>query len=105
MKEVVKICDFGWAVHSPVLRKTRCGTPLYASPEMVLEEEYGCKIDVWNIGVLTYELIYGNIPFEIRQVSDLSKIVTLMLFRLNSKSTFLQKVWFLSMPRNLLVAA
>ncbi len=29
---MVKICDFGWAVHSPLLRSTRCGTPLYVSP-------------------------------------------------------------------------
>jgi serine/threonine protein kinase len=85
---VVKICDFGWAVHSPLLRETRCGTPLYASPEMVRAESYDCKIDVWNIGVLTYELLYGNIPFEIRQVSDLSKIVELLLLRLSNRSIF-----------------
>ena len=75
MKDVVKLCDFGWAVHSPLMRGTRCGTPLYASPEMVREEEYDSKIDIWNIGVLTYELLYGNIPFEIRQLTDLYKIV------------------------------
>jgi aurora kinase len=34
-ENVVKICDFGWAIHSPLLRDTRCGTPLYASPEML----------------------------------------------------------------------
>jgi aurora kinase len=74
----VKICDFGWAVHSPLLRNTRCGTPLYSSPEMVREEMYDSKVDVWNIGVLTYELLYGSIPFEIRQLSDLSKIVIIL---------------------------
>jgi len=34
-ENVVKICDFGWAIHSPLLRDTRCGTPLYSSPEML----------------------------------------------------------------------
>ncbi len=60
---MVKICDFGWAVHSKQLRKTNCGTPLYISPQIVRLEQYSSKIDVWNIGILTYELLYGTIPF------------------------------------------
>ena len=32
-----KLCDFGWAIYSKVLRQTNCGTPLYASPELVGE--------------------------------------------------------------------
>ncbi len=33
---VAKICDFGWAVHSPhLLRETLCGTPLYSCPEII----------------------------------------------------------------------
>jgi len=50
-------------VHSPLLRGTLCGTPLYTSPEIVCKKPYDSKIDIWSIGVLTYELIYGNIPF------------------------------------------
>jgi len=60
---MVKICDFGWAVHSKQLRNTHCGTPLYISPQIVRLEQYSSKIDVWNIGILTYELLYGTIPF------------------------------------------
>jgi len=74
---MIKICDFGWAVHSPLLRGTLCGTPLYTSPEIVSHKPYDSKIDIWSIGVLTYELLYGNIPFEIRHLDDLTKIVSL----------------------------
>jgi hypothetical protein len=42
---------------------------------MIKKELYDNKIDVWNVGVLTYELLYATIPFEIRQLADLSKIV------------------------------
>lgn len=28
----VKLCDFGWAVHSPLLRNTISGTPVYTPP-------------------------------------------------------------------------
>jgi serine/threonine protein kinase len=54
MQDMVKICDFGWSVNCPTLRSTHCGTPLYSSPEVVLKKQYDSKIDVWNIGVLTY---------------------------------------------------
>lgn len=73
--DVVKLCDFGWAVYSPLLRSTRCGTPLYTPPEMIRMEEYDSKVDIWCIGMLTYELLYGSIPFNIQSLSDLPKIV------------------------------
>lgn len=31
-QNVVKLCDFGWSVYSPLSRGTLCGTPIYASP-------------------------------------------------------------------------
>ena len=74
-ENTAKICDFGWAVYSPLLRNTQCGTPIYTPPEMVKNEYYDSKIDIWCIGVLTYELLYGTIPFEIRHQKDLAKIV------------------------------
>jgi aurora kinase len=70
-----KVCDFGWAVHSPLLRNTQCGTPIYLSPEVVGSELYDTKVDVWSIGILTYELLYKKIPFEIKSLSDLTKIM------------------------------
>ena len=74
-ENTAKICDFGWAVHSPLLRYTRCGTPLYTCPEMVKEKAYCSKIDIWCLGVLTYEMLFSNVPFEIRNLRDFCKIV------------------------------
>lgn len=74
-EEVIKICDFGWSIHSPLLRNTRCGTPLYSSPEIILEQEYDNKVDIWNIGILVFELLYGKVPFDIRSENDLVKII------------------------------
>ncbi len=33
------------------MRDTRCGTPLYSSPEVVKKDSYDNKVDVWNIGI------------------------------------------------------
>ncbi|XP_012631039.1 aurora kinase C-like [Microcebus murinus] len=61
----VKIADFGWSVHTPSLRsKTRCGPLDYLPPEMIEGRRYAAKMDLWCIGVLCYELLVGNPPFE-----------------------------------------
>jgi serine/threonine protein kinase len=51
-----------------------CGTPLYYSPEVVKGVSYDNKIDTWAIGILTYELIIGKIPFKIWSELELSRI-------------------------------
>lgn len=57
------------------MRGTFCGTPLYVSPELLKRKTYNNKIDVWSVGVLTYELLFGKVPFEITTEQDFVKIV------------------------------
>lgn len=74
---IAKLCDLGWSVnHNPdSLRQTVCGTPLYASPELIKGDSYNEKNDLWAVGVLAYELVYGEIPFRIRRGEELLRIV------------------------------
>ncbi|KIM78445.1 hypothetical protein PILCRDRAFT_824329 [Piloderma croceum F 1598] len=63
----LKIGDFGWSVHAPGNRRmTLCGTLDYLPPEMVEGREHSEKVDYWALGVLTYEFLIGNPPFEDR---------------------------------------
>lgn len=63
----LKIGDFGWSVHAPGNRRmTLCGTLDYLPPEMVEGKEHNEKVDYWALGVLTYEFLIGNPPFEDR---------------------------------------
>ncbi|CAG8476173.1 9609_t:CDS:2 [Diversispora eburnea] len=65
MKDEIKIADFGWSVHAPShKRKTFCGTLDYLAPEMVNDEIYDEKVDLWTLGVLCYELLTGVPPFQ-----------------------------------------
>ena len=61
----LKIADFGWSVHSAASRrKTMCGTLDYLPPEMVRGKGHNYQVEVWSVGVLLYELLDGNPPFE-----------------------------------------
>lgn len=41
-----------------------CGTLDYLPPEMIEGHTHNEKVDLWCIGVLCYELLVGNPPFE-----------------------------------------
>jgi aurora kinase, other len=65
----IKISDFGWSVHAPNHRRaTLCGTLDYLPPEMIRsgskDNSYDEKVDLWSLGVLTYEFLVGEAPFE-----------------------------------------
>jgi len=65
----IKVSDFGWSVHAPNNRRnTMCGTLDYLPPEMIKpgssDNFYNEKVDLWSLGVLTYEFLVGEAPFE-----------------------------------------
>lgn len=65
IKGNLKIADFGWSVHAPSSRRrTLCGTLDYLPPEMIEGKEHDEKVDLWSLGVLCYEFLCGDPPFE-----------------------------------------
>jgi aurora kinase len=75
----IKISDFGWSVHAPNNRRnTMCGTLDYLPPEMLRgggkDNFYNEKVDLWSLGVLAYEFLVGEAPFEDTQVMTQRKI-------------------------------
>ena len=43
---------------------TLCGTPEYASPEMLVRKGHTKSHDFWTLGIFLYHLIVGHTPFE-----------------------------------------
>ena len=41
-----------------------CGTPVYMAPEIHRGNEYDCRIDIWSLGIMTYEMLCGRPPFS-----------------------------------------
>uniref|UniRef100_A0A1I7YBU1 Protein kinase domain-containing protein n=1 Tax=Steinernema glaseri TaxID=37863 RepID=A0A1I7YBU1_9BILA len=62
-----KIADFGLSNYfsEKSLLTTFCGSPLYASPEIINGTPYrGPEVDCWSLGILLYTLVYGSMPFD-----------------------------------------
>lgn len=57
-------------MHNPdkSLRSTLCGTPFYLAPELIMHDSYDESVDVWAIGILTYELLTNSSPFKIKNL-------------------------------------
>ena len=62
----LKLVDFGIAqVLKDGEKCNSCsGTLLYMAPEILRREEYDFGVDWWALGVLTFELLYGYVPYH-----------------------------------------
>jgi len=60
-----KVCDMGFARFVISKTNTLAGTPDYMAPEMIdFPHTHGCAVDWWALGVLSYELMAGQTPFQ-----------------------------------------
>lgn len=58
----VKLTDFGLAkdeIQDEVGTQTFCGTPEYLAPEIIRGDKYGKSVDIWCMGILLYEMLFG----------------------------------------------
>eukprot|EP00803_Ostreobium_quekettii_P006835 evm.model.scf_9.21 EVM.evm.TU.scf_9.21 scf_9:271424-278855(-) len=60
----IKLSDFGWSILTAKQRNTLCGTLDYLSPELLGSEAYDFRVDIWSLGVLTFEFLFGDPPFQ-----------------------------------------
>ena len=66
---ILKIIDFGLSNYfkqtQHELLETPCGSPCYASPEMLSGKNYdGFKIDIWATGIILFAMLCGFLPFD-----------------------------------------
>ncbi|KAI5477985.1 serine/threonine-protein kinase HSL1,negative regulator of Swe1 kinase [Pseudohyphozyma bogoriensis] len=70
----IKIADFGMAAleRTDKMLETSCGSPHYASPEIVAGQEYhGNSADIWSCGIILFALLTGRLPFDDENIREL----------------------------------
>ncbi|CDW81311.1 snf1-related protein kinase catalytic subunit alpha kin10-like [Stylonychia lemnae] len=70
----LKLIDFGLSnsMKDSQSLKTACGSPNYASPEIVSGRTYGgVESDIWSMGVILYAMVCGSLPFDDESVTQL----------------------------------
>lgn len=73
-KKIVKVADFGMAALQPTekMLETSCGSPHYASPEIVSGKRYkGTASDIWSCGIILFALLCGRLPFDDPNIQQL----------------------------------
>ncbi|GAA5901739.1 hypothetical protein JCM6882_006054 [Rhodosporidiobolus microsporus] len=81
----IKIADFGMAAleRGGKLLETSCGSPHYASPEIVAGLNYhGSSSDIWSCGIILFALLNGNLPFDHSDIRTLLSLVKKGQFRM-----------------------
>ena len=72
--DFVKVLDFGIAARSESSDSEKeakltqkgmvLGTPPYMSPEQFMGIELDRRSDIYSLGIMTYEMLVGRLPFE-----------------------------------------
>lgn len=74
----VKLGDFGFCKalnHPEDLSQTMVGSPIYMAPEILRGHDYTNRADIWSLGCVLFELLYGVCPFEEKTMSALMDAV------------------------------
>lgn len=82
-KGKAKLADFGMAkfvANEELLLRSHVGTPYYMAPQVLQRIEYTRKCDIWSLGVIFYELLCGQLPWNGRnELSLLDSILNIPL--------------------------
>ncbi|CCK73502.1 serine/threonine protein kinase RCK2 NDAI_0G05190 [Naumovozyma dairenensis CBS 421] len=85
---VVKLADFGLSKQIfSTNTKTPCGTVGYTAPEVVKDERYSMKVDMWGIGCVLYTMLCGFPPFYDEKIDTLTEKIS------RGEYTFLAPWW------------
>ena len=76
----IKLADFGIChqIEDNNLLTTPCGSLFYVAPEVIANKPYdGQKADIWSLGIVTYSMATGRLPWtEVNQIQLFKEIMS-----------------------------
>lgn len=72
---ILKLGDFGLAqyLHSDTEASSLRGSPLYMAPEILLKHHYDASVDLWSVGIILYECLFGQAPYSSHTFAELAE--------------------------------
>ena len=81
---IIKICDFGFSIIYKSymdMFNTICGTPLYMCPEVLNQQNYTIKSEIWSLGILFYIIIYNSHPYgDLKSIEEYKEKINISNF-------------------------
>jgi serine/threonine protein kinase len=63
-KFIPKLCDYGFSKElNKTTTETHLGTPATMAPEIMKNQKYDSKVDLWSVGVIIYQLLFNKLPY------------------------------------------
>ena len=66
-KGKIKIADFGFSIPANMCNNNftyNVGSPYYMPPETLKYNRYSFYSDVWALGIMAFEMVYGKAPWK-----------------------------------------
>ena len=85
----IRLIDFGFSkILGPNEKSTnRCGTLTFAAPELLLDRPYSKSVDIWSIGIVTFFLLCGYLPFDDKNSEEVIRQIV------EDPTPFKESVW------------
>ncbi|KRX06263.1 Protein kinase-like domain [Pseudocohnilembus persalinus] len=73
--QTYKLADFGMATKVDTAGRDfiqeQVGSPLYMAPQILQNQKYTVKSDIWSIGLIFYQMLFGKTPWPARDIQSL----------------------------------
>ena len=70
---IIKLSDFGFSkvMKEDDMASTNLGSPATKAPEVMEDQNYNAKADLWSVGVIMFQLFYDTLPFPANNLREL----------------------------------
>lgn len=58
------------------MAKTMLGSPIYMAPEVLRGQNYTTKADIWSLGVVLYQMLFGICPYQSKSIAMLISTIS-----------------------------